>query len=292
MLRAAAVLPHDVVSFLAHTSAWIMWHANGRLRKVTECNLAISMPGVTEDERARLVHRSLYELNMGILQLGRTLLWPPARLEALVTRVVGMDILEAAVAHGAGTVIIMPHLGNWELANIILAKDYSLTGMYKHPKSSVFGRVILTARERRGTKMVPADLPGVRVLLRKLKSQEIIVVLPDQVPLRSLGEFAPFFGEMTLTMTLVTNLIRRTGAKAVCCYCKRLPGGKFELRIEQVDESIYDPDRDTALAGLNKSVEHCITDCPEQYQWQYKRYKFLPCFQKRNYGDRDYKRGV
>jgi KDO2-lipid IV(A) lauroyltransferase len=269
-----------------------MWHVNGRLRKVTEGNLAISMPDVAEDERACLARRSLYELNLGILQLGRTLLWPPERLEALVARVVGMDILEAAVAHGTGTVIIMPHLGNWELANILLAKHYSLTGMYKHPKSTVFGRVILKARERRGTTMVPANLSGVRVLLRKLKSHEIVIVLPDQVPPRSLGEFAPFFGELTLTMTLVTKLIQSTGARAVCCYCKRLPDGTFELRIEPVDDRIYDPDRVTSLAGLNKSIERCIVDCPEQYQWQYKRYKFLPCFEKRDYGGRAGERGA
>jgi KDO2-lipid IV(A) lauroyltransferase len=86
-------------------------------------------------------------------------------------------------------------------------------------------------------------------------------------------------------MTLVTNLIQRTGARAVCCYCKRLPGGKYELVFREVDKDLYAADPDTALAGLNKSVERCVRDCPEQYQWQYKRFRFLPNLEKRNYGD-------
>jgi len=292
LLQIVAALPRGVVEVLAHTSAWCMWQSNGRLRKVTEYNLAISMPGIAVAERVRLARQSLYELNLALLQLCRTYAWPPARLDGLVERVIGLDILDAAVAHGKGTVMIMPHLGNWELANMVLGKNYSLTGMYKNGKSAVFGSIILKARQRRGTRMVAADVSGVRVLLKTLKSGEIVIILPDQVPPKSLGEFAPFFGEATLTMTLVTNLIQSTGARAVCCYCKRLPNGTYELRIESVDDDIYSADRAVALAGLNKSVERCVMNCPEQYQWQYKRYKYLPCFSKRDYGDRDYKRGV
>jgi KDO2-lipid IV(A) lauroyltransferase len=125
----------------------------------------------------------------------------------------------------------------------------------------------------------------VRTLLKALNSGGVLTILPDQVPPVSSGKFAPFFGEPTLTMTLVTNLIQRTGARAVCCYCKRLPGGKYELVFREVDEDVYAADFDTALAGINNSVERCVRDCPEQYQWQYKRFKFLPNMEKRDYGD-------
>jgi KDO2-lipid IV(A) lauroyltransferase len=160
-----------------------------------------------------------------------------------------------------------------------------MTALYRHPKTALFGDVVRRARERRGAKLVPTDSSGVRALFKALKSGEIVTILPDQVPPRAQGMFAPFFGEMTLTMTLATNLLHRTGATAVCCYCKRLPDGKFEIIFHPVDEDIYAPDSATALAGLNKSIERCVLDCPEQYQWNYKRFKFLPNLQKRDYGD-------
>jgi KDO2-lipid IV(A) lauroyltransferase len=38
-----------------------------------------------------------------------------------------------------------------------------------------------------------------------------------------------------------------------------------------------------AAAALNRSVESCIADCPEQYQWEYKRFKKQPDGAPRRY---------
>ncbi len=283
LLRITAALPQSVERAIARASAWLMWRANGRLRIVTECNLAISFPSMPEGERVRLARLSLYEFSLCVLELGRTWLWPFERLEARATRVVGLNLLQEIAASGTGTILLMPHLGNWELAYLLLSKDYSLTTLYKPPKTTVFGDVIHNFRTRRGIKMAPANSSGVRTLLKALKSGQMVSVLPDQVPPISSGMFAPFFGEMALTMTLVTSLIQRTKAKAICCYCKRLPHGQYELVLSAVDDRIYDPDCGTALAGLNASIESCVMDCIEQYQWEYKRYKFLPNMEMREY---------
>ena len=109
------------------------------------------------------------------------------------------------------------------------------------------------------------------------------LLFPDQVPPRESGQFVPFFGESTLTMTLASKLLRRSGARAVCAYCKRLPGGRYELRFRPVDETLYDAELATSLAGLNESVEACVRECPEQYQWEYRRFKFLTDFRRRYY---------
>ena len=69
-------------------------------------------------------------------------------------------------------------------------------------------------------------------------------------------------------------------------YCKRLPDGKYEMVFRPMDEGVYDPDCLTSLTALNKSIEGCIMDCPEQYQWEYKRFKYLPNLQKRDYLDK------
>jgi len=31
-----------------------------------------------------------------------------------------------------------------------------------------------------------------------------------------------------------------------------------------------------AATALNQSIEDCILDCPEQYQWNYKRFRLQP----------------
>jgi KDO2-lipid IV(A) lauroyltransferase len=54
----------------------------------------------------------------------------------------------------------------------------------------------------------------------------------------------------------------------------RLPkSGGFKLTIQEADQSIYDEDLITSVAGLNKSVENCVLMAVEQYQWEYKRFR-------------------
>ena len=124
---------------------------------------------------------------------------------------------------------------------------------------------------------------GLRAVLQALRANDMALLFPDQVPPRHSGQFAPFFGEPTLTMTLGSKLLRRSGARAVCAYCKRLPGGRYELVFRPVDEAIYDTDLATSLVGLNRSVEACVRECPEQYQWEYRRFKFLTDYRRRYY---------
>ena len=41
--------------------------------------------------------------------------------------------------------------------------------------------------------------------------------------------------------------------------------------------------RQDAVIALNQSVEECVNDCPEQYQWEYKRFKRRPAGLSRLY---------
>jgi len=283
MLHLLAVLPQVVAKRLAICVAWILWRTKSRTRRITERNLAISFPDMPVASREQLARASLRELSENILDIGRTWLWRPERLLRRVIGVSGEEHLQAAVENGSGTIVLIPHLGNWELLNLYICNEYPVTTMYQEQKRVELSDLMRHARERGGAKLVPTTAGGVRSILRALKSGEVTSVLPDQVPPVEGGEFAPFFGEPALTMTLVTNLIQRTGAKAIGAYCKRVPGGQYEIVFRPADEKIYASDSGTALAALNRSVEQCVLDCPAQYQWAYKRYKALPDLTKREY---------
>ena len=283
LLWLLAVLPYALLTSLANLSGWIMWQRNGRFRKVTVRNLEICFPDLSSEARTRLARKSLQELSLGILEMGRIWLRRPESLLQRVNAVVGEEHLEAALGDNQGTILLVPHLGSWEHVYYYLCQRYSITTMYQAPKSAAFADFIFLARQRCGVRLVTTGKSGVRTLLKELKSGGIISMLPDQVPARNCGKFAPFFGEPALTMTLATNFLQRVDARAVCGYCKRLPGGKYEIVFRPADEAIYDPDCATALAALNKSIERCVMDCPEQYQWQYKRFKWLPNLTKRDY---------
>jgi len=283
MLHLLAVLPQVAARRLAIFAAWILWRAKSRTRRITERNLEISFPNMSAARREQLARASLRELSENILDSGRTWLWRPERLLRRVTSVSGEEHLQAAVDNGSGTIVLVPHLGNWELLNLYICNKYPVTALYQEHKRVELNDLMRHARERSGARLVPATAGGVRSILRALRAGEVTPVLPDQVPPIEGGKFAPFFGEPALTMTLVTNLIQRTGAKAIGAYCKRVPGGNYEIVFRPADEKIYASDSATALAALNRSVEQCVLDCPAQYQWAYKRYKKMPNLTNREY---------
>jgi KDO2-lipid IV(A) lauroyltransferase len=122
-------------------------------------------------------------------------------------------------------------------------------------------------------KTAPTDKSGVLALVKALRRGEMVGVLPDQVPTMGAGEFTDFFGKPALTMTLARQLQQKTKANLLMGHCERVPGG-FKVVFTEPDPSILEPE--TAIAGLNKSVERVINQSPSQYQWQYKRYRRQP----------------
>jgi KDO2-lipid IV(A) lauroyltransferase len=123
---------------------------------------------------------------------------------------------------------------------------------------------------------VPADKEGVLELLRLLNDKGVIAVLPDQEPSRKSGVFAPFFGQTALTGNLIGDLARKTPAYLLCCYAKRLDDGKYCVVLKPAKDEIRSDDLVASATALNQSIEACILDCPDQYQWSYKRFRRAP----------------
>lgn len=278
LMRLLARLPLSWLGVLGRLLGRAVWLANGRERRVTELNLARCLPELDADERRRLARASLEDFGQKALEIIRMWFASPDQVMKAVVSVEGEALLSEPLAAGEGVVLLAPHHGNWELLGMYLGRRYGVTSMYLPNKRSVeLDRLIRAVRSRDGATLVPADASGVRALLQAARQGRLVAMLPDQEPKHAGAEFAPFFGTPALTMTLASNLVRKTGARAVLAYAARLDDGRgFRLVFREADPGLYSTDLADSLAGLNRSVEACIRDCPEQYQWEYKRFKTQP----------------
>ncbi len=283
LIHVVARIPWIVASALAHASVWFMWLANRRARPITTVNIEICFPELTREHQHSLIKASLYETSMNAFDMARCWVRSREDLEGRVRKVEGLEHLDEAVAVGNGALVLLPHLGSWEIVSLYLSSRYDVTALYREPRATALAEFVHRQRQRHGVRLMSLGTAGLRAVLQTLRANDMALLFPDQVPPRHSGQFAPFFGEPTLTMTLGSKLIRRSGARAVCAYCKRLPGGGYELHFRPVDEALYEADLTTSLDGLNKSVEACVRECPEQYQWEYRRFKFLTDFRRRYY---------
>ncbi|WP_193163415.1 lysophospholipid acyltransferase family protein [Microbulbifer hainanensis] len=243
--------------------------------RVSRINLEICYPGMDPAEREGLARRSVVETAIAGCEVATIWHQPWSRSEDQIIRVRNQQLLCNEIQDDRGVLVLMPHTGNWEIFGMYLATLGSSTALYAPPKIAALDPIIRAGREATGVQMVPTNVHGVRALLKALKAGGIVMVLPDQEPDSSGGDFAPFFGKPALTMTLVHNLQQRTGCRCVFGFGKRVEGG-FELVFLPAEQAIYSEETKVSLAAMNRGVEACIAEAPEQYQWEYKRFRRQP----------------
>lgn len=251
-----------------------------RMWQTTCTNLELCFPDWPTERRRALARSSIRETFRAIAEAGAVWLWPAEKILGRVRRVRGRELLEAAQREGRGVIVVGPHLGNWELIGLWLGHCGlgPTVQLFQAPADPAFAALIYQARSRSGATMVPTDAKGVTQLLKALRAGHIIGILPDQVPPESGGEFDSFFGVPALTMTLLSKLLAKTGARAVMGTARRLeePEAGFEIVFGEVDPRLYEQDLALSLRGLNASVEATVLEAPAQYQWEYKRFKRQP----------------
>lgn len=277
LLLLSASLPLRMVHGIARFYGSCASRFPSRARTTTLLNLQTCFPDASTQDIARLARLSLQHTAMTALEMGKAWLWPLDRTLGMIREIEGQEVLNDAVADARGTLVLAPHLGNWEVFGFYITEQAPTTFMYQPPRNAALDRLIKSARSRGHASLAPTNRQGVAQLLKALKSGEWVGVLPDQEPPPESGVFAPFFGVPALSMTLVAKLVGRTGARVICGFAMRLPHGKgFKLIFHRADPQIYAEDLVTAVTGLNRTVESCVRLAIEQYQWEYKRFKRRP----------------
>lgn len=252
----------------------LLWAIGAEPRRVTEINLKLCFPAMPEEERTLLAKESMRETLRTFFEFPYILLTDTETLLSNVVSVDGQPYVDEAEAVGKGLIFLSPHLGNWEMLGLKVGRDYPLTSLFKPGRIHVITELLHQAREGSGATLVPTNKKGVIQLFKALKQGKATGILPDQIPDLANGcEFVPLFGRQAATMTLVSGLIRKTGAQAVGCFAKRLPSGKFEIVYRPVHEDLYSADSKVSAEGLNKTIEALVAIAPEQYQWIYKRFR-------------------
>lgn len=268
-------LPLPAQRRLGASAGRVMLLLDRRASRVARRNLEIIQPDWTPAQRETEVDRILRATGSNALETIRIWTRPRADNLALVRKVHGESLLADALAQGRGLILAAPHFGNWELLIEYMASRGPFSLVYRVPEKR-FGDVFLRlARGGPNVQLVPAETNAMRPLFRALKAGETVGITPDQQPKLGGGEFAPFFGRQSLTLSLIPKLAARSGAPVVFAYAEPVPGG-FDIHIETAMATIASDDRVLATTAMNAQVEAIARRDLRQYQWTYKRFSKRP----------------
>lgn len=263
---------HAVGAFLGR----LVYAVSPRYRRRLRENLAASGLAGGAGGLDRMARASAAEIGKGVTEVAWAL-FRPGEVAGKVHVASGWEHVERLRAAGTPIVFVTPHLGGYDFAGRFLWSRLPILAMYRPHKLFWVDQLLREGRNRGaapdGTNVAPANMAGVRMVLKHLKRGGCTVVLPDQVPGLGEGEWAPFFGRPAYTMTLLGRLQQVSGAALVFCFAERRGGGTgFDLHLHPAEAPLPE-DRPAAAREVNARVERLVRMAPAQYLWGYNRYK-------------------
>ncbi|HET9952515.1 MAG TPA: lysophospholipid acyltransferase family protein [Candidatus Eisenbacteria bacterium] len=257
-------LPEPILSLVASLTAAIDHALSPTRREGLRHNLeaigAWGHPLLATPAARRAVERAIFRSYhvgfLGYLAQRRT----PAH-GAREPRFVGAERLYRALSHGRGAVVTAPHLGNWELAVLSLARlgfvVHVVTGLQFHASVS---RAARAAKESaRIAVSTPED--GFLPLLGTLKRGGLVILLADG-DVYARGIPVRLFGAPSVLPAGPALLARRADAPIVHAFTVRESGGAHRIVFESAER----PDRALAVAddvarlteGVARALERAV----------------------------------
>lgn len=263
------------------------WWLSPKLRRDVRANLAFAFPEKGARERDAIARESLVNLGKVAGELVTMRSWAPAIDAYARASPETLALVESAGARRKGVILVIGHIGNWELAarlsrylqpNAVIAKrslDRELDAMGEQ------------SRAARGVGTIWRDDPGAaRGMLRLFKQGGALGILIDQ-DTKVQSVFVPFFGRLAATPRAVGDLALRTGA-AVLVFTghRRGPrvGDGHEIEVVEVPVDAGAADREAEVvritAACTELQEAAIRRHPAEWVWMHQRWKTRPAAER------------
>ena len=248
----------------------LLFAFNSDAKNASRQNLEICFPNLNQNEIQEFLKRVLIETGKNLTESG--LIWNQSFKEnaKLIRNIRGEHHLESSQK----TILLVPHMGCWEITGRVLADKRKVTFLYRPLRSAKQNKYLFARRNQGNLTMASADKSGILKIQRALINHELVGILPDQDPGEDGGIMAPFFNKEVNTMTLLAKLAKKHNAQVLMFWAHRLEKGRgFDLNFEPVDLSVNGDELESFVKAMNQSIESLVRKFPEQYMWSYKRFK-------------------
>ena len=172
----------------------------------------------------------------------------------------------------SGLILLSAHNRSVDLLLNQLTIQDDVTAIFKPIKIKLLNEFVKKNRQKSGSNVFETNFTGVKELFSALKRGEAVAMAADQVPAKNMGVYENFFGRKVYTTNLIPSLHSKTKAPIVSVaihsdnLTKRLYI-RYGSKITFKGKSQYD------AKAMNKEIEKIININPEDYNWEYKRFK-------------------
>lgn len=249
-------------------------------RKKTLAHLAIAFPDLPASRLEKIGEEAFANYGHTLAELGLLEKLLPKLNKMQVT---GREHFDAGLAKGRGVIAVTAHFANWELLGGWLAMSgYPGSVVARRIYYEPYDRELVAVRAKMRLETIYRD-ESPRRILRALRDNRVLGIVPDQDVDTVEGVFVDFFGRPAYTPTAPVRFAAASGAPLVPCFLIR-EEGRYRIAIEPPIELVRTGDKDKDLVtNTQKWVslqEEYIRRYPHLWVWNHKRWKSIPRAQK------------
>ena len=271
--EAVALLPLTAGFTLGRALGWIAYYLAAPYRRLVLRNLAIAFKGEKSPrEMRRLAREHFATLGANLLSSFKLATMSPEGISARV-EIVNMQALHLAAEPGKGVLLMLSHLGNWELLAQLVPHGppgRRVGTVYQPLGNRHFDQHVKAARARFG--LVAFDRRrGFREPITFLRSGNVACVLVDQHAGDG-GIWTPLFGRLASTSPLAATMVLHTGAPLIAVAVYTIGHARWRLVLsDPLPRDTSDPGQLTAEINLALEKEICVS--PADWFWVHNRWK-------------------
>ena len=266
------LLPMEIVCLIGSAMGQITYFLMSDRRQVVIRNLRIVYGHSRSPQEIRALARKTFRLSG--LNLISSISASTLSTEELLDRVEveGRDHLINAKAQGNGCILLLAHMGNWELLtqlHILVPEIEALASLYRPLNNPLLDRLIKRRRQRSGTQLFSKS-DGFAKPISHLKMKGALGVIADQNAGKQ-GVPVPLFGKLSSMTYLPALLHRKTKAPIIPVSMCTISPGKWKVILHPAVEISGNDVKDTyqVTTHCTRAYERIMRKSPADVLWMH-----------------------
>jgi KDO2-lipid IV(A) lauroyltransferase len=284
LMRLLVLLPYPAILAAGRTLGRLARRLPLPYVRIARRNIELCLPELDARAREALLDRHFQSLGIGALESAMTWWGDDAKITAL-SKVEGLEHLEAALARGHGAIVLLAHFTTLQIGARILNVRIPINVLYRPTRNELLAAVSGGSFHRNARKAILRD--DVRGMISALRRNEIVWYAADQSYRKKGAAMVPFFGRPAATNVFTSRLAEMTGAAVLYYATERLPGtAGWRAVIEPAFQGFPSGDPVADTLRYHERIEAQVRRMPDQYWWIHRRFKGLAADYPDYYGRR------
>ncbi|MFN3234969.1 MAG: lipid A biosynthesis lauroyl acyltransferase [Gammaproteobacteria bacterium] len=281
IFRLVTLLPYPMLLFLGKWFGRIAYVVPHYAKTVAKINIEHCFPEYSSQEQKAFLKKNYESLGIAVFEtcLAR---WASDRRLKKMLCLKGVDVLEKLFSESQGVLMVVPHMLTLELAGRLISMRFPFSAFYRPHKKPFIEFLNQKYLKKHFKNLYPRN--HIKSAISGLREGDKILFLPDIDAGRKHSVFVPFFGVSTASVTTTPGLVKLGKALLVSVTLYRRDDGKgYVVQFSKPIENYPAGEIQNDVSLINQELEKAIRFKPEQYLWQYRRFKTRPENERRFY---------